>query len=60
LAKRPLADAQNYTKFTLFDLNGNTLGNVSGFEVPAKFPKGTYIIRAEANGQAPLTKKISR
>jgi peptidoglycan/xylan/chitin deacetylase (PgdA/CDA1 family) len=60
LAKRPLADAQNYTKYTLFDLNGNTLGNVSGFEVPAKFPKGTYIIRAEANGQAPLTKKISR
>ena len=60
LAKRPLADAQNYTKYTLFDLNGNTLGNVSGFEVPAKFPKGTYIIRAEANGQAPISKKVSR
>ena len=48
------------TTYTLFDLNGNDLGNVNGFEVPAKFPKGTYIIRAEANGQAPISKKVSR
>ncbi len=60
VAKRPLAGSQNYTKYTLFDLNGNALGNVNGFEVPAKFPKGTYIVRAEANGQAPLIKKVHR
>ena len=59
-ATRALATAPNYTKYTLFDLNGNDLGNVSGFEVPAKFPKGTYIIRAEANGQTPLIKKVHR
>jgi hypothetical protein len=41
-------------------LNGNALGNVSGFEVPAKFPKGTYIIRAEAASQTPLIKKVHR
>lgn len=60
VAKRPLAGSQNYTKYTLFDLNGNALGNVSGFEVPAKFPKGTYIIRAEAASQTPLIKKVHR
>ena len=59
-ATRALATAPNYTKYTLFDLNGNDLGNVSGFEVPAKFPKGTYIIRAEANGQVTVSKKVSR
>ncbi|MBQ3779573.1 MAG: polysaccharide deacetylase family protein [Fibrobacter sp.] len=58
--KRPLAGSQNYTKYTLFDLNGNALGNVNGFEVPAKFPKGTYIIRAEAASQTPLIKKVHR
>ncbi|WP_295056192.1 polysaccharide deacetylase family protein [uncultured Fibrobacter sp.] len=60
VAKRPLAGSQNYTKYTLFDLNGNALGNVNGFEVPAKFPKGTYIIRAEAASQTPLIKKVHR
>ena len=59
-ATRPLANFPSNTKYTLFDLNGNDLGNVNGFEVPAKFPKGTYIIRAEANGQAPISKKVSR
>lgn len=59
-ATRLHADSQNYTKYTLFDLNGNALGNVSGFEVPAKFPKGMYIVRAEANGQATVSKKVSR
>ena len=59
-AKRSPADSQKYTRYTLFDLNGNDLGNVSGFEVPAKFPKGTYIIRAEAGGQATVSKKSAR
>jgi len=59
-AKCSPADSQKYTRYTLFDLNGNDLGNVSGFEVPAKFPKGTYIIRAEAGGQATVSKKIAR
>ena len=59
-ATRPLANFPSNTKYTLFDLNGNDLGKVNGFEVPAKFPKGTYIIRAEANGQAPISKKVSR
>lgn len=48
------------TTYTLFDLNGNRLGTSNGFTVPAGYPKGTYIIRAEANGQAPISKKISR
>lgn len=48
------------TTYTLFDLNGNRLGTSNGFTVPAGYPKGTYIIRAEANGQAPISKKVSR
>ena len=59
-AARALANSPKYTKYTLFDLNGNDLGNVNGFEVPAKFSKGTYIIRAEANGQVTVSKKVSR
>ncbi len=51
---------QVYEKFTLFDLNGNRLGTVSDFAVPANYPKGTYIIRAEADGQATISKKVSR
>ena len=49
---------RNYTKFTLFDMNGNNLGPVDGFAVPAKFSKGSYIIRAEANGLSPKIVKI--
>lgn len=63
LPKIQLGNVQNstvYTKFTLFDLNGNRLGTVSDFAVPANYPKGTYIIRAEAKGQAAITKKVSR
>lgn len=49
---------RNYTKFTLFDMNGNNLGPVDGFAVPAKFSKGSYIIRAETNGLSPKIVKI--
>ena len=48
-----------YTKFILFDLNGNRLGTTNDFTVPANFPKGTYIIRAESNGNSE-TKKVQR
>lgn len=63
LPKIQLGSEQNstvYTKFTLFDLNGNRLGTVRDFTVPENYPKGTYIIRAEAKGQAAITKKVSR
>ncbi len=49
---------RNYTKFTLFDMNGNNLGPVDGFAVPARFPKGSYIIRAEAKGLSPKIVKV--
>ena len=48
----------DYTKFTLFDMNGNNLGSVDGFAVPERFPKGTYIIRAEAKGLSPKIVKV--
>ena len=62
LPKIQLGNLQNtvYTKFTLFDLNGNRIGTVRDFTVPESYPKGTYIIRAEAKGQAAITKKVSR
>ena len=49
---------RDYTKFTLFDMNGNNLGSVNGFAVPERFPKGAYIIRAEAKGLSPKTVKV--
>ena len=49
---------RDYTKFTLFDMNGNNLGSVDGFEVPERFPKGAYIIRAEAKGLSPKIVKV--
>ena len=54
------AGLQAYEKFTLFDLNGNCLGTVRDFTVPASYPKGTYIIRAEANGLPTITKQVVR
>ncbi len=63
LPKIQLGNVQNstvYTKFTLFDLNGNRLGTVRDFTVPENYPKGTYIIRAEAKGLAAITKKVAR
>jgi hypothetical protein len=49
-----------YTKFTLFDLNGNSLGTTSEFAVPASYPKGIYVIRAEAKGLPTVTKKVAK
>ena len=57
LAKMPQT-GRDYTKFTLFDMNGNNLGSVDGFAVPERFPKGTYIIRAEAKGLSPKIVKV--
>ena len=57
LAKTPQM-GHDYTKFTLFDMNGNNLGSVNGFAVPERLPKGTYIIRAEAKGLSPKTVKV--
>lgn len=48
-----------FAKFTIFDLNGNRLGTTSEFAVPASYPKGTYIIRAEADGKS-ITKKVAK
>ncbi len=36
------------TKYTVFDLNGVRLGGTNGWVIPATYPKGSYIIRAEA------------
>ena len=51
---------QSYTKFTIFDLNGNRLGTINDWAIPASYPKGTYIIRAEAQGAPAITKKVSK
>lgn len=44
--------------YTVFDMNGNRLGSAEGFKVPENLPRGAYIIRGEAPGLAPITKKI--
>ena len=49
-----------YTKFTLFDLNGNCLGTIRDFTVPESYPKGIYVIRAEAKGLPTVTKKVAK
>lgn len=46
--------------YTLFDLNGNNLGNISGFEVPASMPKGSYIIRGDNPNLRSLTIKVAK
>ena len=48
------------TTYTLFDLNGNRLGTSNGFTVPAGYPKGMYIIRAEVDGKPTISKKVAR
>ncbi len=45
-------------KFSLYDLNGKPLGMVKDFAVPENYPKGIYLIRAEANGKPTITKKV--
>ncbi|WP_290761773.1 polysaccharide deacetylase family protein [Fibrobacter sp. UBA4297] len=47
-----------YSKYTVFDMNGNCLGETNGWSVPANYPKGTYFIRAEAAGGKAETKKL--
>jgi peptidoglycan/xylan/chitin deacetylase (PgdA/CDA1 family) len=47
-----------YSKYTVFDMNGNCLGETNGWTIPANYPKGTYIIRAEAAGLKAVTKKL--
>lgn len=49
-----------YTKFTAFDLNGNCLGEIDGWNIPAHYPQGFYIVRAEAVGIPAVTKKVHK
>ena len=49
---------QGYSKYTVFDMNGNCLGETNGWTIPANYPKGTYIVRAEAAGLKAVTKKL--
>ena len=45
--------------YTFFDLNGNLLGRSTNFEIPANFPKGAYVVRAQVNGKT-ATKLIRK
>lgn len=47
-----------YSKYTVFDMNGNFLGETTGWNIPASIPKGAYIVRAEAAGHKAVTKKL--
>ena len=47
-------------RYTLFDLKGHMLGKVDGFKVPQSYPKGIYLIRAEAKGKPTVTKKVAK
>jgi peptidoglycan/xylan/chitin deacetylase (PgdA/CDA1 family) len=49
---------QGYSKYTVFDMNGNCLGETNGWTIPANYPKGTYIVRAEAAGLKATTRKL--
>ena len=60
LPQKVKRNKQAYSKFTLFDLKGNKLGTVNDFKVPESYPKGIYLIRAEANGMPTITKKVAR
>ena len=57
LSKTILANPA-YTKYTVFDLNGVRVGTTNGWFVPANYPKGSYIIRAEAAGLPAVTKTV--
>lgn len=52
--------SDNRSIYTLFDLNGNSLGRVNGFEIPVSVPKGMYIIRGENPNMQPLTVKVKK
>jgi hypothetical protein len=47
-------------KYTLFDIKGHKLETVNDFAVPESYPKGVYLIRAEAKGMPTITKKIAK
>ncbi len=47
-----------WTKFSLFDLNGNCLGETNGWNVPVNYPQGAYVIRAEALGRPAATRMV--
>lgn len=47
-------------KYTLFDIKGHKLEMVNDFAVPESYPKGVYLIRAEAKGMPTITKKIAK
>ena len=47
-----------YKKFTVFDVNGNSLGVADGWNIPANYPKGAYIVRAEAVGGSVVIRKV--
>jgi len=44
--------------YTVFDMNGNRLGTAEGFKIPESLPRGIYIVRGEAPGLTPISKKI--
>jgi hypothetical protein len=47
-----------WTKFSLFDLNGNCLGETNGWNLPVNYPQGAYVIRAEALGRPAATRMV--
>ena len=49
-----------YTKYTVFDLNGVRLGGIKGWIIPASYPKGSYIIRAEAGDLPAVTRIVNK
>ncbi len=57
---KPKKAIASYSKFTLYDLRGKKLGATNGFSVPKDYPKGIYIIRAEAEKLPAITKKVAK
>ena len=49
-----------YTKYTVFDLNGVRLGGTNGWIIPASYPKGSYIIRAEVGDLPAVTRIVNK
>ena len=49
-----------YTEYTIFDLNGVWLGRTNGWIIPATYPQGKYIIRADAAGLPAVTRLVTK
>ena len=49
-----------YTEYTIFDLNGVWLGRTNGWIIPATYPQGKYIIRADAAGLPAVTRLVNK